>query len=361
MPAVSTGGRGSEKDIESSPVIQGSRNCGSSDHNQSLDSWSGTSMLIHTPESMHLHQPPLERPSFFLTQRPEHLSIEGHLKLYANGAYDFPKPEVRRELLQHFQRFVYWRLPVIAFRKLAEFMKEDLISTNSRSILVLQAMMYAALPHVPMDTTNAMGYQCRHDAMRAFHDRAKSLYEAHYELNPITNIQALLLLAYGSRDGSLGESHWIANAVALCYKTRLHEYPKMQKLISFSGSAQRSWRRVWWSCYVSEVFTASKENRSPCITEGAWDVPMLSVDDFEADGQWDTGEYGHGRQLAEIFLDTARLCTRIGSLRCPECQCRKKAQEALIHQWTCAEDDLTRYIHRLNNVHLDWEVALNLW
>jgi hypothetical protein len=86
---------------------------------------------------------------------------------------------------------------------------------------------------------------------------------------------------------------------------------------------------------------------------------MLSVDDFEADGQWDTGKYGHSRQLAAEFLDTVRLCRRVGMSRCPECQYRKQQQEARMHQWKCAEDELTSYIHQLNNIHLDWEVGLH--
>lgn len=210
---------------------------------------------------------------------PNRILAEDLDYMQRKGAFLIPEAALRNELLRCYVQYVYPYLPLLELEDfLSAIQKNDGKSTVS--LLLFQAVMFAATAYIDMRYLTAQGYDSRKAARKAFYQRVKLLYDFDYEVDRVTVVQAVLLMTYWyeSPDDPKDIWHWLGVAISLgrtiginCNTTSSPLAPKKQKL----------WKRIWWCCYMRDRLIALGMRRPIRIREGDFDVPMLEVSDFE--------------------------------------------------------------------------------
>jgi len=131
-------------------------------------------------------------------------------------------------------------------------------------------------------------------------------------------VQALLLLTYyyETPDDQKDTWHWMGVATSVAHTIGLHRNPDNTNLDS---KRVKLWKRIWWSTYMRDRLIALGMRRPTRIKTEDFDVPMLTLDDFEiapipesvtcipADCRV-ARDVDIQRQLAIMCIEKARLC-----------------------------------------------------
>lgn len=131
-------------------------------------------------------------------------------------------------------------------------------------------------------------------------------------------VQALLLLTYyyETPDDQKDTWHWMGVATSVAHTIGLHRNPDKTNMES---KRTRLWKRIWWSTYMRDRLIALGMRRPTRIKSEDFDVPMLTLDDFEIAAIPDSvkcipadcrvaRDVGLQRQLAIMCIEKARLC-----------------------------------------------------
>lgn len=131
-------------------------------------------------------------------------------------------------------------------------------------------------------------------------------------------VQALLLLTYyyETPDDQKDTWHWMGVATSVAHTIGLHRNPDNTNLDS---KRVKLWKRIWWSTYMRDRLIALGMRRPTRIKSEDFDVPMLTLDDFEIDPIPDSitcipadckvaRDVNVQRQLAIMCIEKARLC-----------------------------------------------------
>ncbi|KAF2135045.1 hypothetical protein P153DRAFT_352932 [Dothidotthia symphoricarpi CBS 119687] len=192
--------------------------------------------------------------------------------LQAEGTFSFPPNPVRMELLK---AYFEWFHPHFAILDETDFWASH--QGGNASPLLLQAMLFIGVIHCEESTITTLGWGNRHRAKWLFYIRAKDIYDATYETNKITVIQALFLMSFW-RAGALLEKdarHWLGTAISLAQTRAFHR--------SASESQEqlaKLKRRIWWAIYVRERQCGSALGLPNRIRDKDCDVEPLSAPDF---------------------------------------------------------------------------------
>jgi hypothetical protein len=137
------------------------------------------------------------------------------------------------------------------------------------------------------------------------------LYDFDCESDKISIVQALLLMTYWSDipDDQKDMWHWLGIAISLSE--------------SMSLSKHGLWKRIRWSCFMRDRLVALAMGRPTRIRDEDFDVPGLTLDDFERDPvPNDISCINHKcvvardaeilKQLAEMCVEKTKLCICIG-------------------------------------------------
>jgi hypothetical protein len=128
------------------------------------------------------------------------------------GALSVPEKSISDRLVQVFFECVYPAFPVF---ERADFAAK--YNTGKLSLLTLQAVYLISATLCDEDILRRAGFKDRGAARKAFHRRAKALYDADYESDKVTIVAALLLISF-CWNGSLDEKdmwHWLGSAIGL--------------------------------------------------------------------------------------------------------------------------------------------------
>jgi hypothetical protein len=106
------------------------------------------------------------------------------------------------------------------------------------------------------------------------------LYDFDLEDDKISLVQSLLLMTlwYGKLDDQKDSHHWMGIAVSLCRTIELHRDPAQSNM---NHKQRRLRKRIWWTLYMRDRLIALGMRRPTRIKNEDFDVPMLTVDDFE--------------------------------------------------------------------------------
>lgn len=128
--------------------------------------------------------------------RPTHLDPLEINILNQREAFDLPPQQICGDLVGI---FFQWISPVLPVVNKNEFLRRYHDPEDPPSILLLQAIFMAASRFYPHEGLNSS------IAPRAFYKKAKALYDAGYELNGISVLQAVLLMSiyWDGPDGKL--------------------------------------------------------------------------------------------------------------------------------------------------------------
>jgi hypothetical protein len=134
----------------------------------------------------------------------------------------------------------------------------------------------------------------------------------------VSLVQALLLLTYyyETPDDQKDTWHWMGVATSVAHTIGLHRNPDKTHMDS---KRTKLWKRIWWSTYMRDRLIALGMRRPTRIKSEDFDVPMLTLDDFEIAAIPDSvtcvpadchaaRDVGLQRQLAIMCIEKARLC-----------------------------------------------------
>jgi Fungal specific transcription factor domain len=96
----------------------------------------------------------------------------------------------------------------------------------------------------------------------------------------VSLVQALLLLTYyyETPDDQKDTWHWMGVATSVAHTIGLHRNPEHS---SMDNRRAKLWKRIWWSTYMRDRLIALGMRRPTRIKEEDYDVPMITLDDFE--------------------------------------------------------------------------------
>jgi hypothetical protein len=154
---------------------------------------SNLSLLVHdrhgTTDVVHYPLPETIRGARARLTEPDQVEIE---ILQQRGAFLLPPRSLCDELVEAYFR---WVAPVVPVINKSQFMKRYQDTKNPPSLLLLQAVLLAGSrvctnPQL-MDSTGSTT-----PAAMTFYKRAKALFDANYEDDRITIVQALILMGW---------------------------------------------------------------------------------------------------------------------------------------------------------------------
>ncbi|KAK3705618.1 Transcriptional activator of fatty acid utilization [Vermiconidia calcicola] len=254
----------------------------------------------------------------------DHVEIE---ILHQRGAFLLPPRPLCDELVD---AYFQWIAPVVPVINRTKFMRRYRDSKNPPSLLLLQAILLAGSrvcnnPQL-MDANGSTT-----PAAMTFYKRAKALYDANYEDDRVTIVQALILMGW-YWEGPEGKAHetsdfftnarvdlgadvtknvfyWSRVAVIVAQGSGMH---RRQDPNTLEPSHKRLWKRIWWTLFTRDRSVAVALGRPCCINIEDSDVEMISSDDFLDDEPDRPAEYQPDPIHVQFFLNYVKLCEIMG-------------------------------------------------
>lgn len=286
----------------------------------------------------------------FITELPLHMPSGDAYYLKKTGAFTLPDMELRNELLNKFIHNVHPYLPVL---DLPEFLQAIAINdgTSRVSLLLFHAVMFSGTAFVESEYLCRAGYTSRKAARRDLFKKAKVLYDFDLERDRIVLLQSVLLLTcwHETPDDPKDSRYWIEIALSLATSIGLNECPGYQT----KDTSYHLRKRIWWSLYTRDRLLALNFRQPTVIRDDKINISPPTVDDFNiqcfpSDSVQMLGgvlllqSIDHQRQLAQAFVELAKLCSVINFTISPTCKC------------PLARETTTRYFKKLAY----WEVEL---
>jgi len=270
---------------------------------------SNLSLLVHdrhgTTDVVHYPLPENIRGARARLTEPDQMEIE---ILQQRGAFLLPPRALCDELVDAYFRWVHPIVPVI---NKTRFMKRYKDTKNPPSLLLLQAILLAGSrvctnPQL-MDATGSTT-----PAAMTFYKRAKALYDANYEDDRITIVQALILMGWyweGPEDVTKNVFYWTRVAIVVAQGAGMHRSVESSQL---SRQDKRLWKRVWWSLFTRDRSVAVALGRPVSINTDDSDVEMITEDDFIEDEGDPNSDYHPDPVHVQFFLQYVKLCEIMG-------------------------------------------------
>ncbi|KAK3069456.1 Transcriptional activator of fatty acid utilization [Teratosphaeriaceae sp. CCFEE 6253] len=255
--------------------------------------------------------------------------------LHQRGAFLLPPRVLCDELVD---AYFQWIAPVVPVINRTKFMRRYRDPKNPPSLLLLQAILLAGSrvcnnPQL-MDANGSTT-----PAAMTFYKRAKALYDANYEDDRVTIVQALILMGWywegpEGKDPHRGELvtharsdlaadvtknvfYWSRVAVIVAQGSGMHRSVEHSQL---SRADKRLWKRIWWTLFTRDRSVAVALGRPTGINIEDSDVEMVSEDDF-IDDEEPTGpaatqphppEFPPDPIHVQFFLNYVKLCEIMG-------------------------------------------------
>ena len=160
-----------------------------------------------------------------LSDEAENLGYETRLDpedvevLRVRGAFTLPESSISDLLIQTFFESVYPAFPIFDREEFTQFYELGQVS-----ILVLNAIYLIASTLCDEDVLHKGGFENRNVARKVFLKRAKALYDADWETNKVTLVQATFLMSF-LWNGSTDEKdmwHWLGIAISIAQAKGMH-------------------------------------------------------------------------------------------------------------------------------------------
>ncbi|KAK5111649.1 hypothetical protein LTR62_004754 [Meristemomyces frigidus] len=256
--------------------------------------------------------------------------------LHQRGAFLLPPRALCDELVE---AYFEWIAPVVPVINRTKFMRRYRDPKNPPSLLLLQAILLAGSrvcnnPQL-MDANGSTT-----PAAMTFYKRAKALYDANYEDDRVTIVQALILMGWywegpEGKDPHRGELatharsdlaadvtknvfYWSRVAVIVAQGSGMHRSVEHSQL---SRADKRLWKRIWWTLFTRDRSVAVALGRPTGINIEDSDVEMVSEEDFIDDDEPSGPASNHNAQPSEyppdpihvqFFLNYVKLCEIMG-------------------------------------------------
>ncbi|KAJ5144955.1 hypothetical protein N7448_002347 [Penicillium atrosanguineum] len=259
----------------------------------------GTTDVVHYP------LPPNIRGSRARLTDLDNLEID---ILHQRGAFLLPPKPLCDELVDAYFK---WVAPVVPIINRSRFMRHYRDPKNPPSLLLLQAILLAGSrvctnPQL-MDANGSTT-----PAAMTFYKRAKALYDANYEDDRVTIVQALVLLGWyweGPEDVTKNVFYWTRVAMVVAQGSGMHRSVESSQL---NKPDKRLWKRIWWTLFTRDRSVAVALGRPIGINTDDSDVGMVTEDDFIEDELDIVAEYPPDPVHVQFFLQYVKLCEIMG-------------------------------------------------
>ena len=270
---------------------------------------SNLSLLVHdrhgTTDVVHYPLPDGVKSSRSRLTELDNIEIE---ILHQRGAFLLPPRALCDELVD---AFFQWVAPVVPVVNRNTFMIRYRDSKNPPSLLLLQAILLAGSrvcsnPQL-MDASGSTT-----PAAVTFYRRAKALYDANYEDDRVTIVQALVLMGWyweGPEDVTKNVFYWTRVATVVAQGSGMHRSVENSQL---SRPDKRLWKRIWWTLFTRDRSVAVALGRPVQINVDDSDVEMVCEDDFIEDEDESMVKYPSDPVHVQFFLQYVRLCEIMG-------------------------------------------------
>ncbi|KIH95331.1 hypothetical protein SPBR_03904 [Sporothrix brasiliensis 5110] len=226
--------------------------------------------------------------------------------LQTAGALTVPPAATVDRLLDAYFR---WFHPCYAVVDEADTRQKQKAGTLSP--LLLQAMLFIGAIHAgggggtTEDDDDDNGHNTTQRQKYIYYNRCKDLYDADYERDKVTVIQAVFLMSFW-RTGPFLEKdtrHWLATAISLAQSKAMHRSTvRVASVVATPGTTSSAnagtstttttagaparqlrqlKQRLWWSIYTREQQCAAALGLPSRIRDEDCDVAMLEAHDFE--------------------------------------------------------------------------------
>lgn len=229
--------------------------------------------------------------------------------LHQRGAFLLPPRALCDELIDNYFK---WVAPIVPVINKTRFMRQYKDPKNPPSLLLLQSILLAGSrvcnnPQL-MDANGSTT-----PAAMTFYKRAKALYDANYEDDRVTIVQALVLMGWyweGPEDVTKNVFYWSRVATIVAQGSGMHRSVEQSQL---SKTDKRLWKRIWWTLFTRDRSVAVALGRPVHINTDDSDVEMLSEEDFlEEDDDLKPNEYPPDALHVQFFLQYVKLCEIMG-------------------------------------------------
>ena len=228
--------------------------------------------------------------------------------LHQRGAFLLPPRALCDELVDS---FFQWVAPVVPVINKSRFMARYRDTKNPPSLLLLQAILLAG-SRVCTNKQLMDGNGSTTPAAMTFYKRAKALYDANYEDDRITIVQALMLMGWyweGPEDVTKNVFYWTRVATVVAQGSGMHRSVEDTPL---SRPDKRLWKRIWWTLFTRDRSVAVALGRPVQINTDDCDVDMVTEDDFIEDEEDQSAKYPPNPVHVHFFLQYVRLCEIMG-------------------------------------------------
>ncbi|KAF4338137.1 cutinase transcription factor 1 beta [Fusarium beomiforme] len=225
---------------------------------------------------------------------PTKVAAEDVRYLRSKGALSVPSVPLQSALLQAYVEYVNPCMPLELFPFLNAVNAGD-GRGEKVSLLMYQAVMFAATAFVDIEVLLEAGYANRKAARKSFFQKTRA-------------------------KDKKGAWHWIGVAISLAYTLCLHRDPSTT---SMSSARQKLCKRIWWSCFMRDRLIALGMRQPSRIHDKDFDVPMLEESDFEIEVFPQDNhilprqcavvrDITMQQELAALFIAKVQLCICIG-------------------------------------------------
>ena len=270
---------------------------------------SNLSLLVHdrygTTDVVHYPLPENVRGAKARVNELDNMEIE---ILHQRGAFLLPPRALCDELVDAFFK---WVAPVVPIINRSRFMRQYRDAKNPPSLLLLQAILLAGSrvctnPQL-MDASGSTT-----PAAMTFYKRAKALYDANYEDDRVTIVQALILMGWyweGPEDVTKNVFYWSRVAIVVAQGSGMHRSVEHSQL---TRSDKRLWKRIWWTLFSRDRSVAVALGRPVGINPEDSDVEMLTEEDFVEDEIDRPADFLPDPVHVKFFINYVKLCEIMG-------------------------------------------------
>ncbi|KAI9933470.1 Transcriptional activator of fatty acid utilization [Aspergillus wentii] len=228
--------------------------------------------------------------------------------LHQRGAFLLPPKPLCDELVDAYFK---WVAPVVPIINRNRFMRHYRDPKSPPSLLLLQAILLAG-SRVCNNAQLMDSNGSTTPAAMTFYKRAKALYDANYEDDRVTIVQALVLLGWyweGPEDVTKNVFYWTRVAMVVAQGSGMHRSVESSQL---SKPDKRLWKRIWWTLFTRDRSVAVALGRPIGINTDDSDVGMLTEDDFIEDEVDIPAESPLDPVHVQFFLQYVKLCEIMG-------------------------------------------------
>ncbi|MCJ1434608.1 Transcriptional activator of fatty acid utilization [Xylographa pallens] len=225
------------------------------------------------------------------------------VELDEKGARELPDVLLRDELVD---AFFQWVDPLVPIVRKNEFFRTYRDPSKAPSLLLMQAILAAGSTVCKSPAQKVDEKSCAYDPAIYF-DRARLLYEANYEKDPVTLVQSLILMGWyweGLNETTKDSFYWTKVAIAVAHAFGLH---RIYEASCLTIDEKRLRRRIWWTLLTRDCSVTLALGGSLSIDMNDTNLELCGQADFKDEQEYSSSAEATDPEQAQFFLQYAAL------------------------------------------------------